>query len=54
MRCGACMAVVERTLTGLKGVSDARVNLSARRANVTYDESLIDTQPLIDALARPG
>lgn len=54
MRCGACMAVVERTLTGLKGVSDARVNLSARRANVTYDESLIDTQPLIDALARQG
>lgn len=54
MRCGACMAVVERTLTSLTGVSDARVNLSARRASVTYDESLTDTQPLIDALAQQG
>lgn len=54
MHCGACMATVERTLRRTAGVRDARVDLSARRASVTYDAAVTGTQPLIDALAREG
>jgi len=54
MHCGACIATVERTLRRTAGVKDARVNLSARRVSVTYDEAVTGVQPLIDALAREG
>ncbi|WP_072392244.1 heavy metal translocating P-type ATPase [Hyphomicrobium sp. CS1GBMeth3] len=54
MHCGACISVVERALRQTEGVRDARVNLSAKRANVTYDARVTGTQPLIDALAREG
>ncbi len=54
MHCGACIATVERTLRRAAGVKEARVNLSARRVSVTYDEALTGVQPLIDALAREG
>ena len=54
MHCGACIATVERTLRRTAGVKDARVNLSARRVSVTYDEAETGVQPLIDALAREG
>jgi Cu2+-exporting ATPase len=54
MHCGACMATVERTLRRLPGVADARVNLSAKRVSVTYDDTMTGPQSLIDALAREG
>lgn len=54
MHCGACITVVERALRQMDGVREARVNLSAKRANVTYDPRVTGTQPLIDALAREG
>lgn len=54
MHCGACMATIERALRRTEGVREARVNLSAKRASVTYDARVTDTQPLIDALAREG
>ncbi|MCC7253852.1 heavy metal translocating P-type ATPase [Hyphomicrobium sp.] len=54
MHCGACIATVERALRRTEGVRDARVNLTARRASVTYDAALTGTQALIDALAGAG
>jgi Cu2+-exporting ATPase len=54
MHCGACIATVEQALRRTAGVRDARVNLSARRASVTYDAAVTSTQPLIDAIAREG
>ncbi len=54
MHCGACIATVERALRRTDGVHDARVNLTARRASVTYDAAVTGTQALIDALARAG
>lgn len=54
MNCGACIATVERALRRTQGVRDARVNLSARRASVTYDAALTGPQALIDALAGAG
>ena len=54
MHCGACMTSIERCLRAISGVSEARVNLSARRASVTFDPDLVDVQTLIDSLARAG
>jgi len=54
MHCGACITTVERTLIHIPGVQNARVNLSARRASVTYEPAAIGTQALIDALGREG
>lgn len=54
MHCGACIVNVERALRHMAGVRDARVNLSAKRATVTYDAALTGTQPLIDALDLEG
>jgi len=52
MHCGACLGTVERALKGVPGVREARANLSARRATVTYDARRTGSQPLIDTLAR--
>lgn len=54
MHCGACMTSIERCLKSVPGVSDARVNLSARRASATFDPARVDVQALIDALGRAG
>lgn len=54
MTCGSCMGSVERCLKALPGVSDARVNLSARRASVAFDPAAVSVQGLIDALDRTG
>ncbi|MCY4336042.1 MAG: heavy metal translocating P-type ATPase [Litoreibacter sp.] len=37
MRCAACISTVENHLTGLRGVADARVNLSQKRVRVVTD-----------------
>ena len=36
MRCGGCMAAVEKTLAALEGVASARVNLSTKRVAVRW------------------
>ena len=54
MHCGACITTVERALSRMPGVQEARVNLSARRASVTYEPAAIGTQALIDALGHEG
>jgi len=54
MHCGACITTVEQALKRTKGVCDARVNLSGRRANVTFDAAVTGVQSMIDALDRVG
>jgi Cu2+-exporting ATPase len=53
VRCGACIAAVEKTLLGLGGVTSARVNLSTRRVAVRWRAG--DAVPdMTGALARIG
>ena len=52
IHCAGCIGAVERTLTGTKGVTTARVNLSRKR--VTIDVNGITSDPLIAALAQAG
>ena len=54
MRCGACMAAIERALTRAGGVANARVNLSAKRVAICYDPEKTGPQELIGVLDRAG
>ena len=53
MHCAGCMSKVERGLTALPGVNEARVNLSARTVSVTHDERF-DERALIASLEDIG
>jgi Cu2+-exporting ATPase len=54
MRCGGCMAAVEKTLAALGGVANARVNLSTRRVAVRWYTVGGGAPDLIGALERIG
>lgn len=53
MRCAGCMAKVERTLLATPRVRSARVNLSAKKVSVTWEDSG-DPPDVIGALAVIG
>src|SRR5690606_20514469 len=53
-RCAACISLVERTLAGLKGVENARVNLSTRRAVLTWRGDRNAPPDFFSALQRIG
>ncbi len=54
MRCGACMARIERALSDVPGVATARANLTAKRATVAFSAGETSVDSLIEALARAG
>ncbi|WAT18182.1 heavy metal translocating P-type ATPase [Aurantiacibacter sp. MUD11] len=53
MHCAGCMSKIERGLSALPGVADARVNLSSRMVTVSHDATL-DDRGLVAALADLG
>ena len=54
MRCGGCMAKVERTLAALEGVTNARANLSTRRVAVRWQPVGSAVPDLVGTLGRIG
>ncbi len=54
MRCGSCMAAVEKALMATPGVESARANLSAKRVTASYDASATEPERLVAALDRAG
>jgi P-type Cu2+ transporter len=54
MHCGACIAAVEKTLSALDGVANARVNLSTRRVAVRWRTVDGAAPDLIGTLKRIG
>ena len=54
MRCGSCMAAVEKALLATPGVESARANLSAKRVTASYDASATEPERLVAALDRAG
>ncbi len=54
MRCGSCMAGVEKALLAVPGVSSARANLSAKRVDVRFDSQRTDAESLANVLDRAG
>jgi copper chaperone len=54
MTCGHCAMHVENALKDLAGVSSAKVDLKEKSAEVTYDESSVDTNKMAEAVAEAG
>ncbi len=54
IRCGACVAAIERALRGHPDVGSARVNLTLRRVSVTLNVAGTDPLPVLETLAGLG
>lgn len=54
MSCASCVARVERGLSRLEGVEEARVNLATERATIQYDPSKVSPSDLIKAVEELG
>lgn len=54
MHCVSCAGIIEKSLKKVNGVKAARVNFTAEKANVTYDESAVSVEDLIKAIKKAG
>ena len=54
MHCASCVRVIEKSLSKLKGVSSATVNLATESASVTYDHGTVTDEDLVSAVANAG
>ncbi len=54
MTCAACVAVLERTLGRLAGVSEATVNLAAETASVEFDPAVLGIDEIVAAVGKAG
>jgi Cu+-exporting ATPase len=54
MHCASCVARVEGALSGVPGVSEARVNLATERASVVVGRGRVREEQLAEAVARAG
>lgn len=54
VRCSACVWLIEHALAAVPGVLTVQVNANARRARITWDETLCSLPQILDALIRAG
>ena len=54
MTCAACSASVERVTRRLAGVQESTVNLTTKRLTVTYDESLVTPEQIMEKVRKAG
>ena len=54
MSCSACSARIQKSVSALNGVSSADVNLLTNSMNVIYDEALLSSQSICDAVEHAG
>ena len=54
MHCASCQAVVETTLGGLPGVSQVAVNVSAGKAQISYDPARVSLGQMAKSVAEVG
>ncbi|MGO8875710.1 MAG: heavy metal translocating P-type ATPase [Acidimicrobiales bacterium] len=54
MHCSACAIRIQRTLAGRAGVVSAAVNLATNKAFVAYDDDVVATDALCEAVAGVG
>jgi Cu+-exporting ATPase len=54
MTCASCVSRVESALKGLKGVSDASVNLANEKATVTYDPANVSVEDVARSVRDAG
>ncbi len=54
MSCVICKNTVEKTLKGLEGISDCKVNLLENEAYIVFDEAIIKEEDMAVALKKQG
>lgn len=54
MDCPVCPITVKKALTGVDGVSKAKVNFDERLATVTFDDAKTTVEKLTEATANAG
>ena len=54
MSCASCVSRVESALSAIDGVSNAEVNLTTKRATVSYDPDATAPKALIEAVNSTG
>jgi len=54
MHCASCVSRVERALTGVPGVKEARANLATERARVFIEPGQVDERALAEAVRKAG
>lgn len=54
MMCAACSASVERVTRKLTGVQESDVNLTTERMRIVYDENEVDSEAIIQKVAKAG
>lgn len=54
MTCAACSAAIERVTRKMPGVQESTVNLISKELFVTYDETQVDEQAIINKVERAG
>ena len=54
MSCSACSSRVEKAVSKLEGIKKASVNLLTNSMQVDYDETILTSQAIIDAVVKAG
>jgi len=54
MSCAACAGRIERALSKVPGIEDARVNLAVETATVVYHPELVNTERIFDIIKETG
>ena len=54
MHCTSCALIIEKSLRKVSGVKEAHVNFAAEKALISYDESTVKKESLIDAVKQTG
>lgn len=54
MHCASCVLVLEKSLKGVEGVSQANVNLATEKATVEYDPNKVTDKELASAVSNVG
>jgi len=54
VHCNHCVHSIEGALTPMPGVASARVDLTARAVEITYDESTVTRDALVAAIEDQG
>jgi Cu+-exporting ATPase len=54
MSCAGCVSRIEKGLSKIQGVSDAKVNFAAEKATIAYDASKLNSFDFVRAISELG
>lgn len=54
MHCSSCALIIEKSLSKTSGVKKAHVNFASEKALITYDDSIIKKETLVEVVKKTG